>query len=685
MPTRGLTGLCILLVGCAGAAPKPDGPLIDKVSVDGANHLKESDVGKKILSTGSSWLPGWMPFFGHDEYYDPSAWQADLRRIERYYQSQGYYQARVLDENVAETKPGHVALTVKVEEGEQTKVTAMKIEGLGELPPELQASVQKSLHLTQGSVFLEEDWANTKEQLLIRLREAGYAEAVLEAEATVDLANASAVLTIALAPGQRYKFGKIFVSVDPEAQVPAKRIAEQVESAVHPGDWYSESALAEAQGLVFQMGVFGAVKVNRGAPDRPEGTVPVVVDVREAPFHTIRLGPGLGIDSVRQEVRLLGEYTDRNFFGGLRRFTLRGKAGIAFLPTIWGVAASSGGAKWGPVFQILTEFEQPHVFVRNLNFQASLVVASGLEPGYGYYGGTARVGLAWRPSTTLTIFPSYNLDIYRLSTPVPLNGGAPELLFGCPLTCVVNYFEQTVEWDRRDNKLEPKSGTYLALSLQEGFGGFTYFRVVPEARGYLSFGEQKKVTLAGKVKVGTLLTPVGEDSPIISRFFSGGSSMRGFSSRRLSPLLAVAQAGQPPAPPIPVPAIVVPGETLPIGGNGLFEASVEVRWNVWDDLVLSVFDDTGMVTAGSLDFKLMDHYLYTAIGIGARYRTPLGPIRVDLAFRLPVGGPQNLIQRDTRTLDYQRGGCFGLGTTSSATGGYPEGVCAFHLSIGEAF
>ena len=129
----------------------------------------------------------------------------------------------------------------------------------------------------------------------------------------------------------------------------------------------------------------------------------------------------------------------------------------------------------------------------------------------------------------------------------------------------------------------------------------------------------------------------------------------------------------------------MPGDVLPIGGNGLFEASVELRWNVWEDLVLSIFDDTGMVTSGSLDFSKMDRYLYTAVGIGARYRTPLGPIRLDLAFRLPLGGPQDVRQEDPRMLSYQRGGCFGIGTTPSTWGGYPEGVCAFHLSIGEAF
>jgi hypothetical protein len=66
---------------------------------------------------------------------------------------------------------------------------------------------------------------------------------------------------------------------------------------VKQGAWYSETALLDAQSRVFKMGVFGAVKVNRGAPDRASLTVPVVVDVREAPIERIT---ATGIQTRRQ-------------------------------------------------------------------------------------------------------------------------------------------------------------------------------------------------------------------------------------------------------------------------------------------------------------------------------------------------------------------------------------------------
>ena len=109
-------------------------------------------------------------------------------------------------------------------------------------------------------------------------------------------------------PGPRYRFGNIFVATDANPQVaPAAHHRAGAGRGSRKGDWYSETALAEAQARVFRMGVFGAVKVNRGAPDREAGTVPVVVDVREAPFRSMRLGGGVGLDSARQEGRVLGE------------------------------------------------------------------------------------------------------------------------------------------------------------------------------------------------------------------------------------------------------------------------------------------------------------------------------------------------------------------------------------------
>lgn len=678
---RALIGLgaLVALSACATVPerdPAQEYPILDEVRIEGAQQVSEAEIKEGILLAGPGWIPSWVPFGPEPQRFDPNAWQADLRRIERFYQARGYYQARVLSDEVNPTRPGHVSLLVRVEEGAPTRIGRRIITGLEGLPPEHQAAVLAGLPLSEGELFLESDWAAAKEQLPSRLRELGYAEAIADGEAQVDVESRIAEVRLEVTPGPRYRFGKLFV-INPDGKVPRQRIEATARGAIREGDWFNETALAEAQARLLAMGVFGAVKVNRGAPDRALQEVPVVVDVREAPFHTRRVGGGVGLDQNHQEVRGLFEWTNRNFFGGLRRLTFGAKLGYAVLPSIVAVAARDERAKHGLVGEARIEFEQP--LTSTLSIQSALLGERGLEPAYDFNGVSGKVGVVWRPRPELSIYPSVNVDLYRLSSQVPLDGRSADKTFGCPLTCVLAYAEQTIEYDRRDDRMEPRSGFYAALSLQEGGGPrdgatFTYLRLLPEIRGYTSFGAGKRLTLAGKLKAGTLLRSSDVPSPIVARFFSGGgASMRGFNTRRLSPLVAVAGApGQ------------ANGETLPVGGNGLFEASTEVRYNVSGDLVLAAFLDVGNVWEGPLELPT-PRGLHYAVGLGIRYRTPLGPIRLDVARRLPLG-PELSVAQPSPPISYPAtGDCFGIGGGGPRYPGSPEGVCALHISVGEAF
>ncbi len=729
--------LLAFVAGCAtasGGARQPEQPKVVDLDIEGTDQLSASDIKEKIVTSETPW---WEPFnpFVPPNYFDANAWQADLRRIERYYQSQGFYQAEVVSENVRPEGEDAVALEVKVNEGQPTHVISLNVTGMGELPPEHREKALVELPLVQGEVFREEDWESTKETVQQRLRELGYAEAEVGGEVRVDLATRGAQADLQVTPGPRYRFGNVFVATDANPQVSPKRIIEQAKGSVRKGDWYSESALAEAQSRVFRMGVFGAVKVNRGSPDRENLTVPVVVDVREAPFRSIRLGGGIGVDAARQEIRVLGEWTNRNFFGGLRRLTVTGRVGYAFIPDITGAFdrvdtdgdgeedAPNLSTPHGPVGQLSIQFEQPRFLARDLSLQASLVAERGLEQAYNFIGGRGRGGVVWRPRPDLSLFPTYNLELYRLQGQRGLEDQTtvPPLVLGCPAaasltdTCniSVSYLEQVAEWDRRNDPIAPSNGYYTTLSLQEGGGplqgDFTFLRVLPDMRVYQTFGPNDRFTVAARLRLGTLLTPVitnelgeriREESAIVNRFFAGGgASMRGFNSRRLSPMNLINRTAEQPT-----------DRVVPIGGNSLLETTVELRYRLFGDLVLAAFHDSGLAGAGPLNFgarqddirressRVFGDYHYQAVGIGVRYLTIVGPVRLDLARRLNVGRPLPIFDPATGA-DTTVGGlgdCFGLGGSEDrdpGTGrfegreyaGAPEGLCTFFLSIGEAF
>lgn len=707
----------VVAAACAHAPPSPDAREVDDLIIEGTEAISAGAIKERIVTGESSCLPGWFPFFGRTEWLDLSAWQGDQRRVIRLYEASGYYQARVLEERVLETRPGHVELFLKLREGLPSKVTQLSVTGLDALAPPLRDELERALPLAVGDIFREDRWQAAKSLFTTQLREAGYVEVEVDGQAHVDADAARVEATVAVTPGQRYHFGRVFVATEAGATVPGRLIADVASADIEPAHWYSERALSEAQARIFEMGVFSAVKVNRGAPDRDAGTVPVVVDVREAPFHSQRVSVGLSGDSFRQEVRVLGEYTDRDLGfsrlfskdARLDRLTLKAKLGWAFLPNVVAVATGDPKSKTGPAARLLAEYQVPRLLgLRTVDLQTSIDLSRALDAAFDYWGAEARVGVIWRPWVGVAISPSLNFDTYLLNTQVSVRDAVPLAALGCPTqtACIISFVELSAQLDRRDKKLEPREGYYLGLSLQGGLFSSRqltpYFRAVPEARGYLSFGEAKKVTLAGKLKLGTLISAAEtpDATPVVARFFSGGSDMRGFNLRRLAPQRAVSTV----APEMAQACAAAPataeceGGTFPVGGNGLIEASIELRWNLWGDLVLAVFNDWGLVTTAPLGPQTdLRKSLFTAVGIGARYVTPLGPVRLDLGVRLPLGqqldvpGPYD--EGYSGVFYKSNPGCF-FGAfapppvakdTALPYAGSPEGMCALHLSIGEAF
>ena len=148
-------------------------------------------------------------------------------------------------------------------------------------------------------------------------------------------------------------------------------------------------------------------------------------------------------------------------------------------------------------------------------------------------------------------------------------------------------------------------------------GAFGYAKLTPELRGYLPLG--RRLVVAAHLRAGRSLGG-GAVVPITQRYFAGGaSSQRGFAQQHLAPVATAAN-----------------GHTVPIGGEALLESSVEARldlfelWGNWVGAVAFLDGADVTLTPAALD----PLHLHWATGLGLRYHTLVGPVRMDVGYRL---------------------------------------------------
>jgi translocation and assembly module TamA len=640
---------------CAHQRGTFESPVLEDLDLTGVKSVDAEDLKSKLVTQAPGFLEKTTPWSTWPR-LDRDALEVDKLRIEAYYRERGYYRARVAATNVVFDSPGRVRVVLRVDEGAPVRVTAVEVVGL-DAAPEAQAKVGE-LPLRVGEVFTEAEYDAGRGKILGALLETGWANAKVEQAANVLPEDGTATVRYEVEPGRRWRFGQIFVAGT--TAVPRDKVRGQAALEVKPGEFWEESKLRLAQARVFGLGVFGGVRVARGTPDPEKGTIPVVVTVREAPFRTVRAGPSIGVESTRWEARALAGWTNRNAFGDLQRLSLDGRVGYAWLPSPFAVSSQ------GAVGQVTAELYLPTAISSRIDFSIRGDLERGIEPAYDFWSERLRFAAPMRLAPRWTFIPSYNIEFYQVAGDLAQGTSGSELACteGTNI-CALSYFEQRIRWDGVDNPIETRSGFRATLVVQEGFHlgkyGYQYVSVLPQAEAY--FQPSRSTVLAFRLQVGALI-PVSESSPppVTARFMAGGpSSMRGFNTRRLAPY-----------------ALDNKGKYEPVGGNGVATASMELRIGVERNLNGALFLDVGNVSDytaspsgwnGALDLGA----LQWAVGAGLRYRTPVGPVRVDAAVRLPT--------------QWHKGDSWsqGLPPLAGLPAGDNEPTFTIHLSLGDSF
>lgn len=402
-------------------------------------------------------------------------------------------------------------------------------------------------------------------------------------------------LTVRVSPGPVAGIGPI--AVDGNEDVPDYVIRSFIYT--EPGDPYSPEALADMRRSIGRIEAISAVRINEGRALDQNGTLPLEVVVSErlkrlfgvSASYSTSDGPAASI-----------YWAHRNLFGGAER--LRLEATVLYLTQTGARAQASGDAWWDDIGgRVSASFLKPALWGTRNDLLADAFVSRDRTTGYTAELVNVTTGIRHRFSD------GFNLQVgaqYETGRGTDVLGDFDYTLVGIPAS---------FDLDASDSRLDPREGYRLRGGVTpylEAFGssvGFTYAEV--EASAYFPLDALKRFVIAGRVEVGSLSGAELNEIPSNRRFFSGGGgSVRGYAYRSLGPRLA--------------------GE--PIGGRSLFEASLEARLRITDTIGIVPFVDAGSAFRES--HPSFDEELRFSAGLGLRYHTAIGPLRVDVAVPL---------------------------------------------------
>lgn len=414
-------------------------------------------------------------------------------------------------------------------------------------------------------------------------REAGYAKATVGAQ-TVSAHHPSAALNvdIAVEQGPKVRFGAAHVRG--QSAVRAARVRKI--AGLPRGETYSPAAVDKAELRLRRTGTFRTAAIAQAERVNADGTLDFDITVTDRKPR--RVGFGAELSSI-DGAKLSGFWLHRNILGGAERLRIGGEV------------SQIGRKDDGINYALTARFEKPAAFGPDtLGFaEGELIYAD--EPSYVSKSARLMAGLSHEFDKGLVGELGLALEYSR----VRYTGGEDRfVLFSMPLG---------LTRDRRDDTLDPKAGTYLKAGLEPFYefdGGNAGAQLKLDARAYRAFG---RGVLAGRFQLGSLVGAEAGEVPPDYLFLSGGSgSVRGQPYNSLG---------------------VDDGGTL-IGGRSFAALSAELRVAVSERIGVVGFADAGYISPESGLGGAGEWH--SGAGLGLRYATPIGPVRLDVA--APVSG-----------------------------------------------
>jgi outer membrane protein insertion porin family len=576
---------------------------------------------------------------------------AGLGAIQRLYRTRGFTRAEIkagesviVPENAADPDR-QTDVQVAISEGPRTLIGMVSFAGNMAVS---EPTLRNLAMVSEGQPFSEAEILAARERIDLEYRNRGYEGVVVTSEPTFVESDTRADVAFKISEGPQ-------VLVDHIIIVGNRRISTrtiQREILLREGEPLSFSALLESRQRLAALGMFRRAEVEvlgQGGETRRD----VLIEVEESPPTELGFGGGLeggsflttgdtGLAEERFEVAPRGFFQigRRNLWGKNRRVDLFTRLAVRPRdppavpvtdpspspgPTLPEDPLEDFGGRFYE-YRVLGQFREPRAFDTRADVVVTALVEQARRSSFNFDRREARVEAGFRLSPIYSAIGLYSFQRTRLFDERFTPDAPPPLIDRLFPEVRLSKVSASLIRDKRDDPLDPSTGTMMivdgelaarAIGSEVGFvqtylQGFSYHRLPAQRRVVLALGA--RVGLAqGFTRLVEGVTI--QDLPASERFFAGGdTTVRGFTLDRLGNEDTITPTG------------------FPTGGNSVIILNSELRMAIVGPLQATGFVDAGNVFLKASDLDFTD--VRPTAGFGVMYRSPVGPIRVDLGFNL---------------------------------------------------
>lgn len=717
----------------AQSGDQRESPEVRDLDLNGVHEVSRRDLERSIATSESEcrsliWLPFCLvsrsPTLWDRKYLDREELRRDVLRVLVFYWKRGYRDAQV-DTSVVRLGENRVRVVFDIREGPPTRIASLRVQYDSTLMDE--DRVRKLSILRAGDPLNLVELDTMRLLLQAEMWEKGHADAQVDTTITVDAERRLADVVLRVDPNWHTTVGTITVRGNEEVDV--RTIQNSI--TLRPGEPFRYSDLVQSQRNLYESNLFRLAQLS--VSPRPDSVKDIEIVLREARMQEARVAGGFNnIDFVQFD----GRYTNYNTFGGARRFDLSGAVGNLGASALSGKGffrqpahgVFDGGSFHLPTWQVSADVKQP-AWLQKPENQISVgafahrraAPAVYIDRGYGGQLAFTRV-LAPRANAST----AYKYEITRVEASdvyFCVNYGVCDEATIATLRRHqrMNPLALSASIDRSDQPFSPTKGYLARVDLEHASGvtlsDYRFNRVFAEASVYTHFRYPSRdpmaQVLAGHLRLG-YVRPLGDGTGLEvlhprKRFYAGGAnSVRGYGENQLGPRILTIPPDRLDSigcnTSIDQVASCNPNHPSlskdrftprPVGGTSLIEGSIEFRYPFSQRMEWAAFID-GAILGGSELRDLGDLRLLVrgagAItpGVGFRYRSPVGPIRVDLGYNPPLS--ENLDVVTTATDSNGRTQLVRLEQKRQfVSGGTATGFWSLfnrlvvHLSIGQAY